>query len=174
MSKSGTVDAVSGGCAVFLGNERISLRTQWSRPQETVRRISTWNGRKSCVAVSALARPPAAATSRRSPRTAKSIPAVSSRRSPRSQNTIHRDRRRRRPPELRQSRARRRYLHGLRRSRLPRRGRALRRRCRPRSREEFISVNGDGAFGINAMEIDTAVRHGAKAVGSAVPSACLA
>jgi hypothetical protein len=28
-------------------------------------------------------------------------------------------------------RARRRYLHGLRRSRLPRRGRALRRRCRP-------------------------------------------
>ena len=27
-----------------------------------------------------------------------------------------------------------------------------------------ISVNGDGAFGINAMEIDTAVRHGAKAV----------
>ena len=29
---------------------------------------------------------------------------------------------------------------------------------------EVISVNGDGAFGINAMEIDTAVRHGAKAV----------
>ena len=28
----------------------------------------------------------------------------------------------------------------------------------------MISVNGDGAFGINAMEIDTAVRHGAKAV----------
>ncbi len=27
-----------------------------------------------------------------------------------------------------------------------------------------ISVNGDGAFGINAIEIDTAVRHGAKAV----------
>jgi len=27
-----------------------------------------------------------------------------------------------------------------------------------------VSVNGDGAFGINAMEIDTAVRHGAKAV----------
>ena len=27
-----------------------------------------------------------------------------------------------------------------------------------------ISVNGDGAYGINAMEIDTAVRHGAKAV----------
>lgn len=27
-----------------------------------------------------------------------------------------------------------------------------------------ISVNGDGAFGINAMEIDTAVRHGAKCV----------
>jgi acetolactate synthase I/II/III large subunit len=27
-----------------------------------------------------------------------------------------------------------------------------------------ISVNGDGAFGINAMEIDTAVRHGAKVV----------
>lgn len=25
-------------------------------------------------------------------------------------------------------------------------------------------MNGDGAFGINAMEIDTAVRHGAKAV----------
>ena len=39
-------------------------------------RAPTWNGRKSCVAVSALARPPAAATSRRSPRTAKSIPAV--------------------------------------------------------------------------------------------------
>ena len=29
---------------------------------------------------------------------------------------------------------------------------------------QVISVNGDGAFGINAMEIDTAVRHGAKAV----------
>ena len=28
---------------------------------------------------------------------------------------------------------------------------------------QVISVNGDGAFGINAMEIDTAVRHGAKA-----------
>jgi acetolactate synthase I/II/III large subunit len=27
-----------------------------------------------------------------------------------------------------------------------------------------ISVNGDGAFGINAMELDTAVRHGAKCV----------
>jgi acetolactate synthase-1/2/3 large subunit len=27
-----------------------------------------------------------------------------------------------------------------------------------------ISVNGDGAYGINAMEIDTAVRHGAQAV----------
>lgn len=27
-----------------------------------------------------------------------------------------------------------------------------------------ISANGDGAFGINAMEIDTAVRHGAKVV----------
>jgi acetolactate synthase-1/2/3 large subunit len=27
-----------------------------------------------------------------------------------------------------------------------------------------ISVNGDGAFGINAMEIDSAVRHGAKAL----------
>ena len=27
-----------------------------------------------------------------------------------------------------------------------------------------ISVNGDGAFGINAMEVDTAVRHGAGAV----------
>lgn len=27
-----------------------------------------------------------------------------------------------------------------------------------------ISVNGDGAFGLNAMEIDTAVRHGAKVV----------
>src|SRR5712692_8672334 len=31
-------------------------------------------------------------------------------------------------------------------------------------RRQVISVNGDGAFGINAMEIDTAVRHGAKAV----------
>jgi acetolactate synthase-1/2/3 large subunit len=29
---------------------------------------------------------------------------------------------------------------------------------------EVISVNGDGAYGINAMEVDTAVRHGAKAV----------
>jgi acetolactate synthase-1/2/3 large subunit len=29
---------------------------------------------------------------------------------------------------------------------------------------QVISVNGDGAFGINAMEIDTAVRHGAKTV----------
>src|SRR6202044_1958752 len=29
---------------------------------------------------------------------------------------------------------------------------------------QVTSVNGDGAFGINAMEIDTAVRHGAKAV----------
>jgi acetolactate synthase-1/2/3 large subunit len=29
---------------------------------------------------------------------------------------------------------------------------------------QVISVNGDGAFGFNAMEIDTAVRHGAKAV----------
>jgi acetolactate synthase I/II/III large subunit len=29
---------------------------------------------------------------------------------------------------------------------------------------QVISVNGDGAFGINAMEIDTAVRHGAEAV----------
>jgi acetolactate synthase-1/2/3 large subunit len=29
---------------------------------------------------------------------------------------------------------------------------------------QVISVNGDGAFGIHAMEIDTAVRHGAKAV----------
>ena len=29
---------------------------------------------------------------------------------------------------------------------------------------QVIAVNGDGAFGINAMEIDTAVRHGAKAV----------
>jgi len=27
-----------------------------------------------------------------------------------------------------------------------------------------VSVNGDGAFGFNAMEVDTAVRHGAKAV----------
>lgn len=31
-------------------------------------------------------------------------------------------------------------------------------------RRQVISVNGDGAFGFNAMEIDTAVRHGAKAV----------
>ena len=29
---------------------------------------------------------------------------------------------------------------------------------------QVISVNGDGAFGINAMEIDTAVRHGANCV----------
>jgi acetolactate synthase-1/2/3 large subunit len=29
---------------------------------------------------------------------------------------------------------------------------------------QVISVTGDGAFGINAMEIDTAVRHGAKVV----------
>jgi acetolactate synthase-1/2/3 large subunit len=29
---------------------------------------------------------------------------------------------------------------------------------------QVISVNGDGAYGINAMEIDTAVRHGARAV----------
>ncbi len=29
---------------------------------------------------------------------------------------------------------------------------------------QVISVNGDGAYGINAMEIDTAVRHDAKAV----------
>lgn len=29
---------------------------------------------------------------------------------------------------------------------------------------QVISITGDGAFGINAMEIDTAVRHGAKAV----------
>ncbi|MDK1494445.1 thiamine pyrophosphate-binding protein [Sinorhizobium sp. 7-81] len=29
---------------------------------------------------------------------------------------------------------------------------------------QVISVNGDGAFGINAMELDTAVRHNAKAV----------
>src|SRR5690606_7591354 len=29
---------------------------------------------------------------------------------------------------------------------------------------QVISVTGDGAFGINAMEIDTAVRHGAKCV----------
>jgi acetolactate synthase I/II/III large subunit len=29
---------------------------------------------------------------------------------------------------------------------------------------QVISVNGDGAFGFNAMEIDTAVRHGAKPV----------
>jgi acetolactate synthase I/II/III large subunit len=34
----------------------------------------------------------------------------------------------------------------------------------PDSVMQWISVNGDGAFGINAMEIDTAVRHGAKAV----------
>jgi thiamine pyrophosphate-dependent acetolactate synthase large subunit-like protein len=27
-----------------------------------------------------------------------------------------------------------------------------------------VCVTGDGAFGINAMEIDTAVRHGAKIV----------
>ena len=29
---------------------------------------------------------------------------------------------------------------------------------------QVISITGDGAYGINAMEIDTAVRHGAKAV----------
>jgi len=29
---------------------------------------------------------------------------------------------------------------------------------------QVISITGDGAFGINAMEVDTAVRHGAKAV----------
>jgi acetolactate synthase-1/2/3 large subunit len=29
---------------------------------------------------------------------------------------------------------------------------------------QVIAINGDGAFGINAMEVDTAVRHGAKAV----------
>jgi acetolactate synthase I/II/III large subunit len=29
---------------------------------------------------------------------------------------------------------------------------------------QVISVNGDGSFGFNAMEVDTAVRHGAKAV----------
>ncbi len=29
---------------------------------------------------------------------------------------------------------------------------------------QVIAISGDGAFGINAMEIDTAVRHGAKAV----------
>jgi len=29
---------------------------------------------------------------------------------------------------------------------------------------QVVSVNGDGAFGLNAMEIDTAVRHGARAV----------
>ena len=29
---------------------------------------------------------------------------------------------------------------------------------------QVIAVNGDGAYGINAMEIDTAVRHGAKAL----------
>jgi len=29
---------------------------------------------------------------------------------------------------------------------------------------QVISVNGDGAFGINAMEVDTAVRHAARAV----------
>ena len=32
------------------------------------------------------------------------------------------------------------------------------------SDRQVISVNGDGAFGINAMEIDTAVRHGARVV----------
>jgi len=31
-------------------------------------------------------------------------------------------------------------------------------------KRQVISVNGDGAYGLNAMEIDTAVRHGAKAV----------
>lgn len=29
---------------------------------------------------------------------------------------------------------------------------------------QVVSINGDGAYGINAMEVDTAVRHGAKAV----------
>ncbi len=29
---------------------------------------------------------------------------------------------------------------------------------------QVISVNGDGAYGLNAMEVDTAVRHGARAV----------
>lgn len=29
---------------------------------------------------------------------------------------------------------------------------------------KVISINGDGAFGFNAMEIDTALRHGARAV----------
>ncbi len=29
---------------------------------------------------------------------------------------------------------------------------------------QVISVNGDGAFGLNAIEVDTAIRHGAKAV----------
>jgi acetolactate synthase-1/2/3 large subunit len=29
---------------------------------------------------------------------------------------------------------------------------------------QVISVNGDGSFGFNAMEVDTAVRHGAKAI----------
>ena len=29
---------------------------------------------------------------------------------------------------------------------------------------QVIAINGDGAYGINAMEVDTAVRHGAKAV----------
>jgi acetolactate synthase-1/2/3 large subunit len=29
---------------------------------------------------------------------------------------------------------------------------------------QVVSVNGDGAFGFNAIEVDTAVRHGAKAV----------
>jgi acetolactate synthase-1/2/3 large subunit len=29
---------------------------------------------------------------------------------------------------------------------------------------QVISINGDGAYGLNAMEIDTAVRHGARAV----------
>lgn len=32
------------------------------------------------------------------------------------------------------------------------------------SERPVISFNGDGAFGLNAMEIDTAVRHGARAV----------
>ena len=31
-------------------------------------------------------------------------------------------------------------------------------------KRQVIAVTGDGAFGINAMEIDTAVRHGAKIV----------
>lgn len=37
---------------------------------------------------------------------------------------------------------------------------------------QVISVNGDGAFGFNAMEIDTAVRHEAKAVFIVSNNAC--